>query len=93
MKYVEQAENTDKKDGLLLAGDEDGYAPVTSAADAEKSLAIAYANEDSAATVTQAYFSGRFHENKILIGDLDIEDFREGMRKCNLILTKEMEVE
>ena len=73
--------------GMLLCGENGVYQPVTSAADAKKDLVLASDDATSDATVASAYISGRFCTNKIKVGELDIEDFREPLRKSSIFLT------
>lgn len=74
--------------GMILAGASGIYSPAQSSADATKILSIASRNETSDATVTTAYVSGRFHENKLKLGELDIEDFREPLRQGGIYLNE-----
>ena len=79
--------------GMLLASDTPAgtYAPVSGTSDASKVLVIARDNfvADDAHTVTQAYASGTFHREKIILGGtsaLTIEPFEDQLRKSNIHL-------
>ena len=79
--------------GMLLASDTPTgtYAPVSNASDASKVLVIARDNftADADHTVTQAYASGAFHREKIILGgtsSLTIEPFEDQLRKSNIHL-------
>jgi len=78
---------------MLLAADSPTavFAPVSNASDASKVLVIARDNfvADDAHTVTQAYASGTFHREKIILGgtsSLTTEPFEDQLRKSNIHL-------
>ena len=77
--------------GTILCSDNAGvYSAVSVAADAGKALAIAYEDFDAGtdATVATVYTSGKFHANKLKTGgEVDVEDFKESLRRDNILLT------
>lgn len=85
--------------GMLLCADSptDEFSLVATADDAQKVLAIAREDftADAEHTVTQAFVSGKFNREKIILGgdsSLTIDAFENELRKQNLHLTalKEM---
>ncbi|MBR1645174.1 MAG: hypothetical protein IJ774_05475 [Selenomonadaceae bacterium] len=79
--------------GMLLAADTPTavFAPVSNVSDASKVLVIARDNfvSDADHTVTQAYASGTFHREKIILGGtsaLTTEPFEDQLRKSNIHL-------
>ena len=80
--------------GMLLAADKPTgeFKLVSDASDASKVLVVARDNftADETHTVTQAYASGKFNRERIILGGtsaLTIEPFEDAMRKSNLHLT------
>lgn len=80
--------------GMLLgaATPTDEFAPVSGASDAAKVLVIARENftADADHTVTQAFASGKFNREKIILGGdsaLTLEPFEDALRKSNIHVT------
>lgn len=79
--------------GELLCASVSGgtYAPVSTAADAQKVLCIAADDftADSLHTATNAYFAGVFNKEKIIIGNdsLTADNFAQSLRTQNIHLT------
>lgn len=80
--------------GMLLAADTPTgeFKLVSDASDAAKVLVVARDNftADKEHTVTQAYASGKFNRERIIIGGtsaLTIEPFEDQLRKSNIHLT------
>lgn len=77
--------------GDLLCADSLGaYAPASLADDAQKDLCIAASDADSTTSITQAYFSGVFNREKVMVGgaaSLTADAFESSLRKQNIRLT------
>ena len=80
--------------GMLLAADKPTgeFKLVSDASDASKVLVVARDNftADETHTVTQAYASGKFNRERIILGGtsaLTIEPFEDQLRKSNIHLT------
>ena len=80
--------------GMLLAADKPTgeFKLVSDASDAAKVLVVARDNftADETHTVTQAYASGKFNRERIILGGtsaLTIEPFEDQLRKSNIHLT------
>ena len=90
---VKVAANAVIERGMLLGGDSSTgeFAVVTSADDAEKVLVIARENfeADKDHTVTQAFASGKFNRERIILGgdSLTLEPFEDALRKSNIHVT------
>lgn len=91
IRNIEVGSDTAIQRGMLLcsATTYGEFEPV-STSDTSKVFVIAEKDftADSDHTVTQAYTSGKFNREKIILDDnLDIDDFEEVLRKENIILT------
>lgn len=85
------------KRGMILCAAEVGgeFSPVSAKADAKKILAIAACDfsPSGAQNITQAYTSGKFNREKLVIDSaIDLADFENELRKVNIILTSIKEV-
>lgn len=81
--------------GMIICGKSGVYEPVTAAADANKPLAIAASDfNDTAQGVISAYTGGSFHANALKVGgnSVTVDDFKEALRKDNIILSNYREV-
>ena len=81
--------------GMIICGTNGIYEPVTKAADANKPLAIAEMDYNSSDVgVISAYTGGSFHMNALKTGSsiVSAEDFKEPLRKENIIVINQMEV-
>ena len=92
IRNIETASDTMIQRGMLLcaATTYGVFGPVSSAGDASKVMVIAEKDfaADSDLHVTQAYTSGKFNREKIILAEgLSIDDFEESLRKENIILT------
>lgn len=89
IRNVEVSSDTTIQRGMLLASATTFgvFAPATSS-DTSKVLVIAEKDftADSDLHVTQAYTSGKFNREKIIL-DGNIDDFENELRKQNIILT------
>ena len=95
---VQLASDSTVTRGTIIAGDtpKSTFAAVSSAADAEKFLAVVaedFTATDSDSSVTSAYSAGKFNREKLILADgLDINDFENALRKQNIILTSIKEI-
>jgi len=80
------------KRGEVLAATSGLYSAVSSAGDAAKPLAIAAEdNLDTDTKVLPVFTKGTFHTDKLIVGEgLDLADFKESLRKDNLLITGRM---
>lgn len=91
IRNIEVAQDAEIKRGMLLcsATTYGVFAPVTSTGDGSKVLVIAEKDfaADSDHTVTQAYTSGKFNREKIILkSGLNIDAFEEPLRKVEIML-------
>ena len=92
IRNIEVAADAEIKRGTLLASATTYgvFAPVTSASDTSKVLVIAEKDfaADSDHTITQAYTSGKFNREKIILkSGLNIDNFEEKLRAVDIYLT------
>ena len=89
-RNVKVANDAKIERGMLLA-DNGGVATPVTASDTDKPLFIASEDFEAGSdtgVVTMVYTSGRFHRDKIKVGEgVDINDFEEPLRKVNIELT------
>lgn len=82
--------------GMILASaTPDGTYSLATAADTDKNLVIASEDFtfDSDHTVTTAFSSGKFNQNKLTLSvGVDIKDFELALRRQNIILTTLCEI-
>ncbi len=86
---VSLASGAQFKRGCILGGASGVFAPVTSAADAEKVLVIAAEDIESGTTVATTYVSGIFNTAKLSTGDSVVSalDFKDALRDGNILLS------
>ena len=89
-RNVKVANDAKIERGMLLA-ENGGIAAPATAADTDTTLFIASENFEAGSdtgVVTMVYTSGRFHRDKIKVGEgVDINNFEEPLRKVNIELT------
>lgn len=95
LRNIEVASSASIQRGMLLSS-ATTFGTFAPAADTDKSKVYVVAAEtfdaDSDHTVTQAYVSGKFNREKIVLGSsLDIDDFEETLRRANIHLTSIMD--
>ena len=91
IRNIEVGSDTTIQRGMLLSSDKTfgTFAPV---ADSDTAKVFVIAEKDFAADsdlkVTQAYTSGKFNREKIILDEnLNIDDFENELRRQNIILT------
>lgn len=90
IRNIEVASDTTIQRGMLLGASSTFgvFAPVTDTSTKVFVIAEKDFTADSDHTVTQAYTSGKFNREKIVLDEsLNIDDFEEQLRKVNVILT------
>lgn len=90
IRNIEVASDTTIQRGMLLgsATTFGVFAPATDTSTKVFVIAEKDFTADSDHTVTQAYTSGKFNREKIVLDEsLNIDDFEEQLRKVNIILT------
>ena len=95
LRNIEVDSSTSIQRGMLLSS-ATTFGTFAPAADTDTSKVYVVAAEtfdaDSDHTVTQAYVSGKFNREKIVLdSSLDIDDFEETLRRANIHLTSIMD--